>query len=124
VGVGSTRREVVQRDDDILMTQQVKEHWPQVQEAMLKELLIWAKLKCWGRRGRYGSRNIMDVRWVIKFEWDQPTVDATASGSHQAEAKKVILARLTVRGFKDSDRHRIDRYAGSSSQMLTEDPCL
>jgi hypothetical protein len=44
VGADSVRREFSQRDGDILASQQLKEHWPEVQEAMLKELLTWAKL--------------------------------------------------------------------------------
>jgi hypothetical protein len=76
----SVRREVVQRDDDILTGQQLKDHWPEVQEAMLEELLTWAQLKCFSRRARSCSRNIIDTRWVIKFEWEQPSVDATAGG--------------------------------------------
>jgi hypothetical protein len=43
-------------------------------------------------------------------------VDATAGGSQQSEAGRVIHARLTVRGFEDSDRRDVDRYAGASSR--------
>jgi hypothetical protein len=83
---------------------------------MLKELLIWGTLKCSSCRACSCSRNIIDTRWVIKFKWEQPTVDATAGGRQQSQAKRVIRARLTVRGFKDSDRRDIDRYAVASSR--------
>ena len=58
------------------------------------------------------------MRWVSQYKWEIPTKDATASGSHRAEAKpeRNIRARLTVRGFKDSDKADIDRYAGTSSK--------
>ena len=85
---------------------------------MLKELQTWEKLKCFSRRPREGARNIIDVRWVIKYKYETPTMDAKAGGSHRAEAKpeRTIRARLTVRGFKDSDKADIDRYAGTSSK--------
>ena len=38
------------------------------------------------------------------------------SGSRSAEAKRTIRARLTVRGFKDSEKGDIDRYAGTSAR--------
>ena len=54
---------------------------------------------------------------MLKFKWEQPTTDVTSSGSQQAEAAvKTIRARLTVRGFKDSGKNDIDRYAGTSSR--------
>ena len=85
---------------------------------MLKELQTWEKLKRFSRRPRQGARNIIDVRWVIKYKWETPAKDATAGESHRAEAKpeRNIRARLTVRGFKDSDKADIDRYAGTSSK--------
>ncbi len=91
---------------------------------MLKELLTWANLRCFSRKKRADARNIIDTRWVLKFKWEQPTVDANAStaalgGSRPAEAReavRTIRARLTVRGFKDEDRKDIDRYAGTSSR--------
>ena len=86
---------------------------------MLKELLTWAKLKCFSRKPRAEARNIIDTRWVYKFKWEQPTVDATRDGgrSATAEPKRVIRARLTVRGFKDSEKADVDRYAGTSSRV-------
>ena len=57
--------------------------------------------------------------WVIKFKWEVPTVDVIRGGSRTAEAPKserTIRARLTVRGFKDSERNDIDRYAGTSTR--------
>ena len=118
VGPNTMRQEVVQRDDDILTPAQLKEHWPEVRKAMLKELQTWAKLKCFSRRARKTARNIIDVRWVIKFEWEIPTGDA--SGSRQAEARvpmRTIRARLTtVTGFKDQQKADIDRYAGTSTR--------
>ena len=96
VGPTTMRQEVVQRDDDILTQAQLKEYWPDVRKAMLKELQTWAKLKCFSRRARKDARNIIDVRWVIKFKWEVPTSDA--SGSRPIEARtpvRTIRARPT-----------------------------
>ena len=117
VGAKTVRQEVVQRDDDLLTSAQLKEHWPEVRKAMLKELQTWATLKCFSRKLRKTARNIIDVRWVIKFKWEVPTSDA--SGSRQTEARapvRTIRARLTVKGFKDQQKADIDRYAGTSSR--------
>ena len=108
----TVRQAVVHRDDDVLTSDQLKQHWPEVQKAMLKELLTWEKLKCFSRRPRQGSINIIDVRWVIKFKWETPTVDVTQiqGGSRKAEAQQIrtIRAFLTVRGFKDCQRSDVD----------------
>eukprot|EP00974_Lingulodinium_polyedra_P073045 7069775-Lingulodinium_polyedra.AAC.1 len=48
----SVRQTVVQRDDDVLAPGQLKTHWREVRQAMLKELQTWAKLKCFSRRPR------------------------------------------------------------------------
>ena len=121
---GGTRREVTQRDDDLLIPSEVKEHHKEVEAAMLKELHTWAKLNCFSRKKRAVARNIIDTHWVIKWKWDHDAVDVDASigGRGSAEtngksgAKRTIRARLTVRGFKDHDRNDIDRYAGTSSR--------
>ena len=81
-----TRRAVVTRDDDLLTPQQASAHWPEVQAAMLKELNTWAQLKCFSRRPRASARNIIDTRWVLKFKWEQPTVDVNTSGNKSAKA--------------------------------------
>ena len=84
---------------------------------MLNELQTWAKIKCVSRKPRSSARNIIDVRWVVKFKCDVPTREA--SGSHSTEARtpvRTIRARLTVRGFQDQPKADIDRYAGTSSR--------
>ena len=68
VGPNARRQESVQRDDDILTPAQLKEHWPEVKKAMLKELQTWATLKCFSRKAWSSARNITCVRWVIKFK--------------------------------------------------------
>ena len=57
IGPSNVRQEVVQRDDDVLTTSQMKENWPAVQQAMLKELQTWANLKCFSRKRKADARN-------------------------------------------------------------------
>ena len=45
MGQNIVRQTCVKRDDDILTPLQLKEHWPDIQKAMLKELQAWAKLE-------------------------------------------------------------------------------
>ena len=119
IGENTVRQTVVKRDDDTLTQAQLKQLWPEVQKSMLKELQTWAHLKCFSRKLRKNARNIIDVRWVIKFKWEHPTVDVTQSGGRKTESPKsvrTIRARLTVRGFKDRDRADIDRYSGTSTR--------
>ena len=118
-GPNAVRQAVVKRDDDILTAEQIKQHWPEIQKAMIKELQTWAKLKCFSRRPRQGTRNIIDVRWVIKFKWETPTKVKPRNGGRPAQAPqpiRTIRARLIVRGFKDSERGDIDRYAGTCTK--------
>ena len=97
---GSVKTKVVKRDDDLLTKEETEKHWADVVVAMKKELQTWAKLKCFSRKARQHARNIIDTRWVLKWKWDHPTVDANASGGKSAEAVRVIRARLTIRGFR------------------------
>ena len=90
----------------------VKKHWPEVAAAMQKELETWAKLKCSSRNSGQGSRNIIDVRWVHKWN----TQAATTSAGTYAAVRKIIRSRLCLRGFKDMDKDSVAKYAGTSQR--------
>jgi len=113
----STRGKVVKRDDDLLTPEETEAHWPEILEAMAKELQTWVKLSCISRKPRNVASNTIDTRWVLKWKWDQPTVSVADSGKQQTKAVRVIRARLTIRGFKDKDKSYIDTYAGTSSKL-------
>jgi hypothetical protein len=103
VGKNDVRLEVVKRDDDTLTTQQVQEHWGEVQAAMQKELQTWSDHQCFSRRPREGARNFIDTRWVIKFKMEQATtaaVNQIRGGSHLAEPAPV--ATKTIRAPEKS----------------------
>ena len=52
----------VERDDDLLTAEEVKQHHDAVRAAVLKELLTWAKMQCMSRRERSIARNIIDCK--------------------------------------------------------------
>ena len=112
------RKAVVQRDDDILTAEELRTHAKEVAAAMLKELQTWAKLQCFSRKKRTQAKNIIDCRWVIKWKHEVATSSASAGSSAEGAptTKKVIRARLTVRGFKDMQAHNLDSYAGTSQR--------
>jgi hypothetical protein len=92
---------------------------------MLKELQAWAKLKCFSRKLRKLARNIIDVRWVIKFKYELPTSSANGGpvSNVRAVAVRTIRARLTVRGFKNVQKNDVARYAGISSRSAQNIIC-
>ena len=117
--LSGARRTVVQRDDDILTAEELKSHAKEVAAAMLAELKTWAKLKCFSRRKRAGAKNIIDCRWVIKWKYEQAAISVEAASNAalgEASRRRVIRARLTVRGFKDRDAQNLDSYAGTSQR--------
>ena len=111
-----TRRAVVQRDDDTLTAEEKVKHRREVEAAMLAELKTWAKFGCISRKSRRDAKNIIDCRWVLKWKWDFDAVSVSDSHKAKAQTRRVIRARLTVRGFKDLDKGFIDTYAGTSQR--------
>ena len=56
---------------------------------------------------------------MIKYKREVPATADAMGGSGNAEAQKQtrsIRARLTVRGFQDTEKGDIDRYAGTPSR--------
>ena len=101
------------RKDDNLSLEELK-HRHEVNAAKLEELRTWAKYGCLGARPRATSRNVIDSRWVLKWKREIASMDPTESKSAQHVGRWVIRARLTVRCFKDAEKHPVDRYAGTS----------
>ena len=83
---------------------------------MIHELITWAKYKCFSRKKRREAKNIIDCRWVLKWTWDRPTSDAQQGAQQNAKARRIVRARLTVRGFKDTHKGYIDNYAGTTQR--------
>ena len=101
------KKSVIERDTDLLTQDELITHKDEVTAAIITELKTWLKYECFKRRARKTARNIVDCKWVIK--WKQ---ELLPDGSH----RRIIRARLTIRGFKDVDAADLTRYAGTSQR--------
>ena len=99
------KKAVIERDTDILTKDEERIHKEEIAAAILKELKTWQHYQCFSRRPRSESKNIIDSRWVLKWKW---VADDTG------KSRRVIRARLCVRGFKDIDAGNLV----SARQML------
>jgi hypothetical protein len=112
-----TTQTVIQRDDALLTPDEVKTHWSDVMSAIKQELETWVKYGCISRKKRNCARNIIYVKWVIKWKFGQAARSVHESQqTGPANTKRVIRARLTVRGFKDVDARHLDNYVGTSQR--------
>ena len=92
-----TAKTAVQRDDALLTPGEVQKHWPEVTVAIKQELETWVKYGCISRKLRNLARNIIDVKWVIKWKFEQDARSAQESQqSGPSATRRVIRARLTV----------------------------
>ena len=103
-----TKSVVIKRDTDILTPQEEHIHKELLNEALLDELMIWIKYKCFHMRLRKGVTNLMDSRNVIKWKW---IID------DKGQKKRIIRVRLALRGFKDKDADSIETYAGTAARL-------
>ena len=101
------KKAVIERDTDNLTPEEIGKHREEINAAILKELQTWQKYKCFSRKDRRLASNIIDTRWVLKWKWE-----ALPSG----EKRRIIRARLTVRGFKDRDKGTLGTYAGTAQR--------
>lgn len=84
----------------MLTKDEMIKHHAEVSAAILAELTTWIKFKCFERRLRRTARNIVDCKWVIKWK-----NEILPDGS----TRRVIRARLTIRGFKEIDAAGLER---------------
>ena len=101
------KKAVIERDTDLLTRDELVTHSQEVAAAILAELKTWLKYECFTRRDRRTARNVVDCKWVIK--WKQ---ELLPDGSK----RRIIRARLTIRGFKDIEAADLTRYAGTSQR--------
>ena len=64
---GNCRTAVVEREDDLLTKEDMYKYPKEVASASLEELQTWIDHDCFRRKSRRGARNILDVRWVVKW---------------------------------------------------------
>ena len=103
----ANKKTVVETQTDLVTRDELVKHRTEVMASILNELQTWLKFQCFERRPRYGARNIMDCKWVIKWK-----LEILPDG----KTRRVIRARLTLRGFKDQDAANLEKYAGTSQR--------
>ena len=101
------KKAVIERDTDLLTPEEITKFDKEVVAAMITELKTWLKYGCFTRRKRSEARNIVDCKWVLKWKHEL-LPDGTT--------RRIIRARLTIRGFKDLDKAELIRYAGTSQR--------
>merc|ERR1711953_890641 len=69
---------------------------------MLDELTRWQNLGAFERMPRQQATNVIDARWVIKWK--------------EVNGKRIIQARLVVRGFKDLQAAQLSTFAGTTTR--------
>ena len=69
---------------------------------MLEELQRWNNLKAFERMPKALAHNVVDSRWVLKWK--------------EIAGKRVIHARLVVRGFKDHQATQLNTFVGTTSR--------
>ena len=100
----ANKKAVIERDTDLLTKDEIEKHREEVTAATVAELLTWNKHGCFSRKPKRQARNIVDCKWVIKWKHEM-LPDGTT--------RRIIRARLTIRGFKDREAADLERYAGT-----------
>ena len=101
------KKSVIERDTDLLTKDELIKFSTEVAAAILAELKTWLKFQCFTRRARNTARNVVDCKWVIK--WKNEVLE-------DGKTRRIIRARLTIRGFKDMEAADLSRYAGTSQR--------
>ena len=69
---------------------------------MINELTRWLNLGAFERCPRKHATNVIDARWVLKWK--------------EVNGKRIIQARLVVRGFKDLQAAQLSTFAGTTTR--------
>ena len=109
VSTGVFLEAVIERELNILTKDDEKEFAAECREAKAKELGRWTKLKVVERRKKKGAPNRIDSKWVLKFKI--------------VAGKRVVKARLTVRGFKDRQQPDLRTFAATGTRASQRIVC-
>ena len=96
------KRAVVERQNNIISIDEVRQHQAEVNKAMLDELQRWSNRKAFERMPKALAHNVVDSCWVLKWK--------------EVNGKMIIHARLVVRGFKDHQATQLNTFAGTTSR--------
>lgn len=96
------RKAVIDRQDDLMTAEEIKQNAEECYTAMLRELQTWLELKCFQRRQRVDAPCIIDTRWVFRWKY--------------VEGVRTIRARLTLRGFKETGADEQSNFSATASK--------
>ena len=108
-----SRKAVIDRSDDLLTDDEVRQNAAAVTQAVLDELKTWSGFKCFKRRPRSQAPCIIDAKWVYKWKY--------------VKGIRKIRARLCLRGFKETgadDQSNFSATASRFSQRLIVSECV
>lgn len=93
---------VIQKEMNVLSSQEALQHEAECRKAMLDELRRWHSLKSFRRSPRRTANNLLDSRWVLKWK--------------MIDGERRIKARLTVRGYRDMQAPELDTYSATTTR--------
>ena len=108
------KKVVIERDTDLLTNEEYQTHHKMVLAAVYEELVTWIEHKCFSRKLRKNSWNVLDVKWVGKWKWVK--VAPKPNAGSQVEKTRIIRMRMTLRGFKDQEADGLITFAGTSTR--------
>ena len=100
-GSWELRQNIIKKDFDILTKQEEHQFAEMVKEASLAELKSWVDLDTMQTIPLHQAKNIIDSRWVLKWK--------------NKDGKRIIKARLVIRGFKDN-QFNMETSSGTASR--------
>ena len=81
------KKEVIERDTDLLTAKELIDHRKEVDEATVKEYETWHKYGCFERIPKKKCKVLIDAKLVSKWKY--------------VDGKRIIRMRLALRGFKE-----------------------
>jgi hypothetical protein len=101
---------VIEREMNILTFEEAMAHVEDCTKAMRDELQRWVATKAFARHPRKLAHNCLDSRWVLKWKL--------------VDGKRIIKARLTVRGYKDLQGGEVKTMAATASRWGQRVVCM
>jgi len=86
---GSRDTVLIEKELNILTLAEARANSEVCRNAMVDELKRWVAMSAWERVPKRTATNLLDSRWVLKRK--------------KVEGSVIVKARLTARGFKDTD---------------------
>ena len=97
---GAKSSPLIEKSLDALSSQEIKENWPAVQQAISNELQSFIDHTVFARQPKSEAQNLCTSRWVLRWKL--------------IDGKRAVKARLTIRGFQD--QQEVNNYAGTATR--------